>query len=411
MTKSRKKILFHLHAAPIPVSGGATRRLFGYLQYFRDRFDYLCVEAVSDRPFRSDEWNSEQQRSLLEFVPKLHIYQHHALDYGYAKAKTGYYQKLLKQQIPVDCDYATPPDYVQFFQTLAHHQACDFILINYLSFAHLAIATKTPHTKTFIDIHDIACQNRLALKDTGFRKHLKFDYASNFAKEVQLLNQFDGVIINSQKEMDDLSTHLDFDQLRLIPHLVEDCQPTTRLMVYSHRTFMYDLLFVGSGHHTPNVEGINFFLASIFPKIVDQKPDVRLAIAGTVSQFIQVDDSLKANIECLGYVEDLSALYLQSKVFICPLLNGAGTKVKLQEAMAYATPIVTTTVGASGLSLVDGINAIVTDQPDQFANQVLQLLSQPELAQKLSEAASMVFNDHYSNAAVYSKLDRLFGIG
>jgi glycosyltransferase involved in cell wall biosynthesis len=78
--------------------------------------------------------------------------------------------------------------------------------------------------------------------------------------------------------------------------------------------------------------------------------------------------------------------------------------------MAYALPIVTTTIGALGLSLKDGVNAFITDEPDLYAQRVLHLLEKPELAEKISEEVAMTFERQYSNSVIYSKLDALLGI-
>jgi glycosyltransferase involved in cell wall biosynthesis len=78
--------------------------------------------------------------------------------------------------------------------------------------------------------------------------------------------------------------------------------------------------------------------------------------------------------------------------------------------MAYAIPTVTTTTGASGLNLIDGVNAFITDEPTVYADQIIRLLKEPELAQKFSEEVDITFKRHYSNSAVYSKLDRILSI-
>jgi glycosyltransferase involved in cell wall biosynthesis len=54
----------------------------------------------------------------------------------------------------------------------------------------------------------------------------------------------------------------------------------------------------------------------------------------------QIDASFKENVDCLGYVPDLADIYFKSRVAICPLITGDGTKFKLVEAMAYAMPII-----------------------------------------------------------------------
>ena len=411
MNQIQKKILIHLPFPLKPLDTGAKRRILGILKYFRNRKNFFAVDAVASNDFRSTKWTSEQKQEVLNFVENLFIYEgeHNLFDFLYSRSQSFYYQKLLRQQLPVDSDYLTPPGYIKFVQNLIAQQNYDFIWINYIDYAHIAINSKSPLIQTFIDMHDLCCEARLARKNISYLKRLQFDYESNLSREINLLNKFDTVLANSQHEMAILSSHLSPEKIHLIPHLVEDSNHSLSLPPYSSREFKYELLFVGASYQ-PNIDGLNFFLTSIFPKIIDEKPDTKLAIAGTVTQSVQIDASLEQNVDCLGYVPDLSDLYLKSRLVICPLLDGSGTKVKLQEAMAYAIPTVTTTTGASGLNLIDGVNAFITDEPTVYADQIIRLLKEPELAQKFSEEVDITFKSHYSNSAVYSKLDQILGI-
>ena len=80
MLATHKKILFHLHAPPLPVSGRATRRLLGYLEYFKSRKHDLTIDVISRVPFNSSDWNIKQQQAVQEFVDFLHLYQGTELD-------------------------------------------------------------------------------------------------------------------------------------------------------------------------------------------------------------------------------------------------------------------------------------------------------------------------------------------
>ena len=111
---------------------------------------------------------------------------------------------------------------------------------------------------------------------------------------------------------------------------------------------------------------------------------------------------------CLGYIADLAELYLQSRLVICPLRSGAGTKFKLVEAMAYAMPIVTTIHSASALSLVDGVNAFITDDPVAYADRVSRTIHEPELAARFSVQISKTYATQHASAAIYTKLDAIF---
>ncbi|MEG4989922.1 glycosyltransferase [Microcoleus sp. BR0-C5] len=411
MNQDRTKILIHLPFPLKPINTGAKRRIVGILNYFKERNDFFSVDVVASNEFRSKLWDSEQKQEVLKLAERILVYEdeHNLFDFLYSRSQSFYYQKILREQLPVDSRYCTPPGYIKFVKNLVSTEKYNFILINYLEYANLAMDSNSCVAKTLIDMHDLCCEARIARKNISHLKGLKFDYESNLNREINLLNKFDVVLANSHHEMALISSHLSSQKLHLIPHLVEDSNHFLSLASYSSREFKYDLLFVGA-RYQPNIDGLNFFLTSIFPEIIEEKPDTKLAIAGTVTQSVQIEASLEQNVDCLGYVPDLSDLYLKSRLVICPLLTGSGTKVKLQEAMAYAIPTVTTTTGASGLNLIDGVNALITDEPTVYAHQILRLLKEPELAQKLSEEVAMTFKNHYSNSAVYSKLDQLLGI-
>ena len=411
MSQAKKKILFHL---PIPIDSGSYNgtqgRVLGVLKYFRDRKDFFEVDAMGGNKFGIPEWGSAQKQEVLNFVDNVFVYEgeRNLFDFLYTRSQSFYHQKLLRQQLPVDSDYFAPPGYVKFIRNLISQKEYDFIWINNLDYAYLA-AKKIAQVHTLIDMHDITSRFRLVRKNIPGFENLKFDYESNFKREVKLINKFDTVIIDAQDERKILSSHLPTNKLHLVPTLIEGLSYESNIVPYKGREFKYDLLFVGANNQ-PNKDGLNFFLASIFPEIVRRKPDIQFVIAGKIVQEIQIDPSFKENVDCLGYVPDLADIYLKSGVAICPLVIGAGTKFKLVEAMAYAMPIVATKISASAISSIDGVNAFVTDDPMVYAEKVIRLLDEPELAQKFSQEIAKIFDNEHSSSSVYSKLDRIFGI-
>ena len=409
MNQAKKKVLFHL---PTPIDpgnyNGRQGRVLGVLKYFRDRKEFFEVHGVGRNEFGFPQWSSQEKKEILNFIDNVFMYdgERNLFDLVYTRSQSFYYQKLLRQQLPVDSDYFAPPGYVEFVRNLVYKNKYDFMWINVLDYAHLAAKSKLG-VHSIIDLHDITSNFRLVRKNISYSKGFKFDYESNFRRELKLINKFDRVIIDAQDEMTILSSHLPSEKLCLVPTLIEGLSYDTNIVPYKGREFKYDLLFVGSNNQ-PNKEGLTFFLNSVFPDIVRRKPDTLLIIAGKIIQDIQIDASFKENIDCLGYVPDLADIYLKSRVAICPLVTGTGTKFKLVEAMAYAMPIVATKISASALSLIDGVNAFVTDDPRVYAEQILCLLNEPELAQKISQEVAITFKNEHSSSAVYSKLDEIF---
>ncbi len=409
MSQAKKKILFHL---PIPVEpedfNGTQCRILGVLKYFRDRKDFLEVDAVGGNKFGVPEWGLAQKKEILNIVDNLFVYEgdRNLRDFFYTRSQSFYYQKLLRQQLPIDSDYFAPPGYVKFIQNLLDRKDYDFIWINNVDYAHLA--AKVSKLPTIIDMHEISSRFRLIRQNIPNFRELKFDYESNFRREVKLIDKFDTVIIDAQDERALLTPHLPSGKLHSVPTIIEELSYESNI-VYKDRNFKYDLLFVGANNQS-NKDGLEFFINSVFPKIVRRKPDTRFAIVGNIVREIQIDVSLQQHVDRLGYVPDLTEIYLTSRVAICPLIIGAGTKVKLVEAMAYAMPIVATKISAAALSLSDGVNSFITDDPNVYADRIIRLLNEPELAHQISQKVAETFKNEHSSLAVYSKIDDILGI-
>jgi glycosyltransferase involved in cell wall biosynthesis len=105
-------------------------------------------------------------------------------------------------------------------------------------------------------------------------------------------------------------------------------------------------------------------------------------------------------VQLLGYVPDVDPLFARARVFVAPLRFGAGIKGKIGEALAYAIPLVTTTVGAEGMSLRDGEEALITDTTDGFAAAVVRLYRDEELWRRLASNAHPHVERHFSPRVV-----------
>ena len=424
MSIPKKKVLFQLPVKLKPIYYGTQPRILGILKYFSERRDFLSVDVVVANQWLKEsyitpKWDAEQTQEALRFVDNVFVYEarRNLLDFIYTRSILFYYQVLFKEQMPIDTDFYSPPGYVNYVRSLAKRNTYDFAWINTVNFAHLAKPFKATQTKTIIDTHDIMCRLRKVLKDVLNYKSLKFDYDLNFAKEVKLLNTFDVVISDSNYEFSILKNYLSDDKICSIPHCVDVLSSTSEPIAYQNRDFKYDLLFLGMSN-PQNTDAMKFFMGEIFPDIVKSKPDVRLAIAGKICGDIQnictdihADPALMQNIDLLGYVPDLSVLYSGAKLMLCPVRTGGGTNMRLVEAMSYSLPIVTTQQCAGALSMQNQVNALITDDPTQYTEYVLNLLANPPLAQQISEQIKLTYDRQYAKAVIYAQLDVLFGIG
>jgi glycosyltransferase involved in cell wall biosynthesis len=142
-------------------------------------------------------------------------------------------------------------------------------------------------------------------------------------------------------------------------------------------------VFVGSGSFH-NVDGIRWFLAACWPRIRAAVPHATLDIFGTVCYRL---GELPAGVTAHGVADALAPAYGRAALAIVPLQIGSGLKVKLIEALAHGMPVVTTSVGAQGLSSFAPQPFLLADAPADFAAACVRVMSDSQLAAHLSSAA------------------------
>jgi glycosyltransferase involved in cell wall biosynthesis len=173
-----------------------------------------------------------------------------------------------------------------------------------------------------------------------------------------------------------------------------------------------DLVFVGSMDWLPNVDGVLYFVREILPLIRRHRPGVILTIVGRtpppeVTRLAAEDSS----IQVTGTVSDIRPYLWNSAVAIVPLRIGGGTRLKIYEAMAARIPVVSTSIGAEGLSVNPPDDIRVADSPASFATQCLELLANPELRACVSQTAWEMVNSQFSWEHVARCFERVMETG
>ena len=168
------------------------------------------------------------------------------------------------------------------------------------------------------------------------------------------------------------------------------------------------LLFVGNFQHTPNVRGLEYFCREIFPLIRKRRPQTTLTVIGahltaSLRRMLEGD-----GISVVGQVADIREPLARHAVFVCPILSGAGVRVKILEAFASGIPVVSTTLGAEGLDAASGTHLLVADSPAEFARATLQLLEQPGQASAIALQARQLAENSYDWSVVGRKLDQVY---
>jgi polysaccharide biosynthesis protein PslH len=166
-----------------------------------------------------------------------------------------------------------------------------------------------------------------------------------------------------------------------------------------------DLVFVGSMDWMPNIDGVRWFLDEVFPLIRAKKPDCRLAIVGRQPPPALIAEQ-SAHVTVTGTVADVRPFLWHAPVSIVPLRIGGGTRLKIFEAMAAGTAVVSTTIGAEGLPVRHGETIRIADSAQGFAAECLEMLENREACERMAVEALGLLRAKFSWERVTHSFER-----
>jgi glycosyltransferase involved in cell wall biosynthesis len=168
------------------------------------------------------------------------------------------------------------------------------------------------------------------------------------------------------------------------------------------------LMFIGGFWHTPNEDAVVFFVEEILPLIRKELSDVKFICVGS-NPAERILALASDAISVTGYVQDVSPFFENSRVFVSPLRYGAGMKGKIGQSMGYGLPVVTTTIGAEGIGLVNKETALIADDPGEFAEAVIEVYNDEDLWNRLSSNSIRLIEERYSERAVKETVREILG--
>jgi glycosyltransferase involved in cell wall biosynthesis len=156
------------------------------------------------------------------------------------------------------------------------------------------------------------------------------------------------------------------------------------------------VLLVANFGYGPNARGATWLLREVWPRVRQQQPAATLwLVGGRVPADLARLAGAAAGVEVTGLVGDIGPLLRHAAVVVAPLLEGAGTRLKIVEAWSQGKAVVTTPKGAEGLPRVPDTVA-VADTPEAFARHVQGLLTDAERRRAMGAAALEVFRQQLS---------------
>ncbi len=220
-------------------------------------------------------------------------------------------------------------------------------------------------------------------------------------EERAYLNTYDGVVVFSDEDARRLREWVPGEKIFISPFPI-----IGRTTVLDKGGANVRLLFVGSEGHFPNLDGLEWFLTQVWPRVLSRSPESKLRVIGRWSRST-IDRLSATGVEFVGFVPDLAAS-LKDGVMLVPIRIGSGIRVKILDAMSHGVPVISTSIGCEGIPASDESEILIRDDSQGFADAVVRLVESPELRERLASAAWELVSGVFSPERVRRERNEIY---
>lgn len=392
---------------PYPPKTGAHWRCLTVLEALKTlgyRITLLGTDLFSDHPWPVDDRKALQtMQSALD--ARIEVYRGTAFERFLAVR----FSALSDRRY---WDSYTPPGLRYRFRQLFRKLKPSVVVVNYGFWGELAIGQEFRTACRLIDTIDLCTLNRkMRLALQSYIKTLPLDpnhldpYALDEAcyrqlgleadpMEYHILDQFDYTIAIAPAEADLMHRHTQQTQVVYLPMVAT-------VPVVSN-TYGEQPIFAVGGNPF-NLQGYAYFVLRVLPLVRSHLPQFQLRVVGSACH----DVFPAEGITLAGFVPDLTPVYADSPFAICPLIGGTGQQTKIVEAMAHGVPVIALRHVALSSPIQHGVNGLIADRAEDFAQYVVELYHDRARCRQLGEAARQTIADQFSQATLTHNLQQL----
>lgn len=404
------QILWLSHVVPYPPKAGVLLRAYYLLKSVAERHSVDLVAFVQ-RPLLEtyypslEEGLSDSRRTLERFCRSVTFLPIASVERPFGKARTALAGLLLK-----DCYMA---------RWLCSDAGTQVLLRlreeHHYDLAHYDVVSLAPYQGVLPDVpatlgyHNIESHMllRRAEKDRHLLRKLYFwQEGKRLARyERRIADRFAGHITCSE---------LDSRRLReLMPQIDPVCIPNGVDVGYFSPIHglpkRHSLIFVGTLTWYPNVDAVLFLLREIWPAVKKLVPDATLDIVGAGAPPSVVELAReREGVTLHGFVPDIRPLVDAAAIFVCPIRDGGGTKLKVLDAFSMAKCVVAHPIACEGIDVTDGSDVVLAESGPEFAQRIASLLNEDERRLAIGAAARELVASRYAFDAIGSRLEQYF---
>lgn len=392
MHDSPQKLLMIFHRPPFPLIGGDKIRMHQNLKILSKLFN---VDVLFINDAKTDNYIKD---NILKLAKNIYVFEFKKYKF-YLSTLSG----LFLNKNPLQVNY-------YYFKSV--QKWIDKNLDNYdLVFSHTIRSAEYVKNKKiykvvdFVDAISMNYEKAANKSNFGLWKLLyKIDKKRVLKYELELLTLFNKKIIISETDKNYILKRTNIRKnVKTVQNAVEIKSLKTDQVLEKNY-----IVFVGKMDYEPNISAVKYFSHNVFPKILEEFPEIKFYIVGANPTPNVKALSKKPNITVSGYVEDIDSTILSSKLVVAPMVSGAGIQNKIIKAMGLKKCVITTKIGAEGLENLGNDTIIISNSSSDFALKTISLLKNKDRRNKIGNNAYNYISKYFSLKKVEKDLLSVF---
>ncbi len=304
---------------------------------------------------------------------------------------------LLFSTLPYNAVRFRSKAYAARLREILAAETFDFVILeNLYTFLYLDIFESFPGNRLIMRSHNIEHEIwlRTARATPGMKGWYLTVLGARIRKfELKQINRYSAVVPISVRDGEQLTAFGNTKPMFILPTGID----LSAKELKSQPGFRPLAGHLGALDWLPNQNGIRWFLQEVWPIIKKSVPEAEFHLAGRNSPADFAAEMTSLGAVFHGEIEDAGQFTSDLAVMIIPLFSGSGMRIKMLEYLSAGKAVVSTPIGAEGISLTPGIECLIADHKVDFAAAVITLLRSPDRRKEMGEKAIEMVRNNYSN--------------
>ena len=404
------KILWLSHLIPYPPKGGVLQRSYNLVREIAKYHDIYLLAFTQSNILKVMFSNTEKGRAeamqvLQSFCKRVEFVPIPCEQSRYGKQTLALKSLFTKDSYTINW---LKSDLMQ--HVLGEWQnVIKFDLVHYDTISLAPYRKSFPHTKSVLDHHNI--ESHMMLRRAALEKNWikKFYFLQEGLKlqhyEKCILREFDMHITCSQLDSNRLNKIDPTALVEEIPNGVDieyfypmNTSPKTK-----------SLVFAGGLKWYPNQKAMLYFAKEIWPLLKHEIPDVSMDVIGQSPPDALIELSVRdSSFRVHGFVDDVRPYLDRATVYVCPITDGGGTKLKILDALAMGKAIVADPIACEGIDVTVNKNVLFATSPNEYLAAIQFLFDNPDIRKKMGESARQLILEQYAYVNIGRNLSRIY---